>query len=612
MNPFENRILNLTLQQYKSDIALQKILKQGKKVIPDDDNFKVYPRTPQAIVQKNATDLMMNDIINDIQIQTMLKNAVPQYRPKKIQSEVTEEMIKDYQQESKKPVEINGKLYKFVPPDLDLDLEEPDPNIIINLPSKEEFNRNSDEFLRRKIADRDRNYTDLLNLRLRIEKINKDFDDGGMSYANWASEKTDLEREVELTIATIKSLDNEISNVPNIRKHYDELDSANKAELDRVDIINKKKIASYEEALRLRNTGQEVAQQPGESDEDYAQRMIDIGHETLDPEDVKLDAQLYLYNNLKDKFGEFMEPYKVEWVLNTLVQQEGYEFLQKLKDRWPAVSKKIKETFGTLRRVDQETTIDFLTTEVFEPEKPRSEKERALPNVSTLTERTTFEKPRPERELPNVSTLTERRTFTEMPRQRGRSSRISDLTESTQSLSGLKNRMSSRGRARSSSNISALTEPDYEPEKINWMDFLSPESRLSLTESPSSQRALSSSTPIRDSGSMVPQERTKYKKELVAYCEQHDYKGVNGGAPKNMNIQALEKLIQSKRPLSGEGIDPLKTRFEIVDGSIQAGNNNPKLIREVRKLLKEMVAKKMVNLYEAKSHMNYLKKVIKI
>jgi hypothetical protein len=433
-----------------------------------------------------------------------------------------------------------------------------------------------------------------------------------MSYANWASEKTDLEREVELTIATIKSLDNEISNVPNIRKHYDELDSANKAELDRVDIINKKKIASYEEALRLRNTGQEVAQQPGESDEDYAQRMIDIGHETLDPEDVKLDAQLYLYNNLKDKFGEFMEPYKVEWVLNTLVQQEGYEFLQKLKDRWPAVSKKIKETFGTLRRVDQETTIDFLTTEVFEPEKPRSEKERALPNVSTLTERTTFEKPRPERELPNVSTLTERRTFTEMPRQRGRSSRISDLTESTQSLSGLKNRMSSRGRARSSSNISALTEPDYEPEKINWMDFLSPESRLSLTESPSSQRALSSSTPIRDSGSMVPQERTKYKKELVAYCEQHDYKGVNGGAPKNMNIQALEKLIQSKRPLSGEGIDPLKTRFEIVDGSIQAGNNNPKLIREVRKLLKEMVAKKMVNLYEAKSHMNYLKKVIKI
>lgn len=240
MNPFEDKILNLTLQQYKADIALQNILKQGKKVIPDDENFKVYPRTPQAIVQKDPIDLMMNDLIADIQIQTMLKNAVPNYRPKKIQSEVTEEMIKDFQQESKKPVEINGKLYKFVPPDLDLNLEEPDPNVIINLPSKEEFNRNSDEFLKRKIADRDRNYTDLLNLRRKIEKLNDDFDDGLLSYSFWASEKSDLEREVELTIATITSLEDEISNVPNMRKHYDELDLANKAELDRVAIVNKK------------------------------------------------------------------------------------------------------------------------------------------------------------------------------------------------------------------------------------------------------------------------------------------------------------------------------------------------------------------------------------
>jgi hypothetical protein len=173
MNPFFNRINALTFQGYQDDIALQNVLKQTKKVVLDDVNFKAFPRTPQAYEQKNATDLMMNDLINDIQIQTMLKNQIPQYRPKKIQSEVTEEMIKDYQQESKKPVEINGKVYKFVPPDLDLDLEEPNPNIVTHLPSKEEFNRNSDEFLRRKIADRDRNYTDLLNLRLRIEKINK-------------------------------------------------------------------------------------------------------------------------------------------------------------------------------------------------------------------------------------------------------------------------------------------------------------------------------------------------------------------------------------------------------------------------------------------------------
>jgi len=395
-NPFQNRINALTLQGYQDDIALQNVLKQTKKVIPDDVNFKSFSRTPQAHEQKNATDLMMNDLLNDIQIQTMLKNQVPQYRPKKIQSEVTEEMIKDYQQESKKPIEINGKLYKYVPPDLNLDLEEPDPNRFTQLPSKEEFNRNSGEFLDRKTWDLIRNESDLINLRIKLSKLDDDFDDGTISYTNWTTKKKELEREVELTIDTINSLNDEIDNVPNLRKQYDELELRNKAELDRVSIANKKKLASYEEALKLRNTGQEVAQQPDESDEDYAKRLLEIGHETVDPDDVKLDAQLYLYRNLKDKFGEFIEPYKVEGLLNTLVQQEGYEFLQKLKDRWPAVSKKIKETFGNLRKMDQETIIDFLTTEVFEPVKPKEKepekpKEKELENVSTLTAKPTLE-----------------------------------------------------------------------------------------------------------------------------------------------------------------------------------------------------------------------------
>jgi hypothetical protein len=295
--------------------------------------------------------------------------------------------------------------------------------------------------------------------------------------------------------------------------------------------------------------------------------MLDIGHETVDPDDVKLDAQLYLYRNLKDKFGEFIEPYKVEGLLNTLVQQDGYEFLQKLKDRWPAVSKKIKETFGTLRKVDQETIIDFLTTEVFEPVKPK-EKEP--------------EKPR-EKELSNVSTLTAKPT-----------------------LETLKKNMSSRQRSRAPSNVSDISEPSYEPSLTSvakrLRDRSMARSQLSEPLSPNSQTRLSE--PMNFD--------TWTKTELVSYAKEHNIRGPRGGDPEFMNPPTLLKLVKSKRPLTGHGIDPLKTRFEIVDGEIQAGNNNPKLIRDARKLLKEMVAKKMVNLYEAKSHMNYLKKIIKI
>ena len=550
-NPFFNRINALTLQGYQDDIALQNALKQTKKVVLDDVNFKVFPRTPEAYEQKNATDLMMKDLLNDIQIQTMLKNRIPQYRPKKIQSEVTEEMIKDYRQESKKPVEINGKLYKFVPPDLDLDLEEPDPNRITHLPSKEEFNRNANEFLDRKRWDLIRNQNDVIDLRNEIDKLNDDFDAGLLSYSFWAKEKKDLEHEVELTIDTINSLSDEIDNVPNIRKQYDELELSNKVELDRVAIANKKKLASYEEALKLRNTGQEISQQPDESDEDYAQRMLDIGHDTVDPDDVKLDAQLYLYNNLKDKFGEFLEPYKVEGLLNTLVQQEGYEFLQKLKDRWPAVSKKIKETFGTLRRVSQETTIDFLTTEVFEPEKPRSEKERELPNTSTLTEKRTLDNTKSSK-LPGKPKVDVEESR-ELPGE-------SMLIMPPPTLSDLKNKMSSRQRSRASSNVS-----DIEPSEP-----LSPIAKRLRDRS-----MARSSEPLSPNSQARLNEPMKFdtwtRTELVSYAKDHNIQGPRGGDPENMKTSVLLKLVKSKRPLTGNGIDPLKTRFEIVDGEIQAG-----------------------------------------
>jgi hypothetical protein len=64
--------------------------------------------------------------------------------------------------------------------------------------------------------------------------------------------------------------------------------------------------------------------------------------------------------------------------------------------------------------------------------------------------------------------------------------------------------------------------------------------------------------------------------------------------------------------LSGESQSDIKTRFAIIDGEIQAGNNAPQLIRDARKLLKEMVTQKMVTLYEAQTHLKHLRKMNKI
>ena len=56
---------------------------------------------------------------------------------------------------------------------------------------------------------------------------------------------------------------------------------------------NQKNLTSYEDELKSRNTGLEVAQQSGESDGDYAQRMIDTAQTTVDPAQVEAQAKLF-------------------------------------------------------------------------------------------------------------------------------------------------------------------------------------------------------------------------------------------------------------------------------------------------------------------------------
>jgi predicted kinase len=63
---------------------------------------------------------------------------------------------------------------------------------------------------------------------------------------------------------------------------------------------------------------------------------------------------------------------------------------------------------------------------------------------------------------------------------------------------------------------------------------------------------------------------------------------------------------------SGIKVRNIKDEFAIIDGEIQSGNNNPQLMRDARKLLKEMVQKKLVTLYEAQTHMKHLRKINKI
>ena len=102
---------------------------------------------------------------------------------------------------------------------------------------------------------------------------------------------------------------------------------------------------------------------------------------------------------------------------------------------------------------------------------------------------------------------------------------------------------------------------------------------------------------------------------LQQYLDEKGVRGLHGGEPlktKSRDILYKMYLRYATDELKGSGVSDIKSRFEIVDGEIQSGNNNPQLMRDAKKLLKEMVQQKMITLYEAQSHMKHLRKMNKI
>jgi hypothetical protein len=108
---------------------------------------------------------------------------------------------------------------------------------------------------------------------------------------------------------------------------------------------------------------------------------------------------------------------------------------------------------------------------------------------------------------------------------------------------------------------------------------------------------------------------------MAQYLEENKMVGKRGGVAVNKSGQPKKESdlikIFDRYELTGSGfksehIFNIKDKFAIIDGEIHSGNNNPQLLRDARKMLKEMVSKKMVTIYEAQSHMKHLRKLNKI
>jgi hypothetical protein len=127
-NPFQDRINALNAKDMAEELKIEKLLYKRRDPIPNDINNERFPMTdilPPNVLKPE--DLSMKDLLDEIQSQTILRNNIPTFIKKEIKSDVTQEMIKQFQFDSSRPVEINGNLYKYKPPGVDIDLKDVPP-----------------------------------------------------------------------------------------------------------------------------------------------------------------------------------------------------------------------------------------------------------------------------------------------------------------------------------------------------------------------------------------------------------------------------------------------------------------------------------------------------
>ena len=711
-NPYQDRINALNFKDIEEEIRLNAFLKKSRDPIPDDINNTRFPMTDILVPNVlKPEELSMKDLLDQIQIQTILNNNIAPYVKKEIKSEVTQEMIKEFQNESAKPVEINGVFYKFRPPNVTISLKD----VPSSLPSEEDYKRaietmyNSELKTRAEIERRRVIVTTALN---RTRDLYNDSrmtrEEYFKAMGNYDDILAQLEEADDANQLTLASL----------RKDYDRYEEIKLAHDTQVDLItkeNQKSLASYEDELKSRNTGLEVGQQEGESDADYAQRLLDTAQTSVDPAQVEAQAKLFLYNTMKDRMNELGLPaYKSEAVLNTIVQAGGHEKLQVIKDSWPSVKKLLVDTFGDIKRVENTDNIAQLMYNYsmkpfvrpagpapFPVPPPARSTPTTIPTApSTVLSYTPTTAPKLEiykaKYKPAPAPYVSEYTSFKSPTKSGYTSFADlplplDFTPTSRPRAPTPSQKSKLPQVPADVGFSSIprrapipsqlpTRPKipaevglYPTEKEKAAYEAELKALYSLQPDPLSQRSKSVEQQFQEAGGkkgrplsqMANQElknilernglpvdtssrarqrnydavatagllppRVKLisledfkalgQSRMAQYLEDNQMTGPSGGVPVNSNgqpkseeilLQYFNRYSSTGSGFKSEHVRNVKDEFAIIDGEIQAGNNNPQLMRDARKMLKEMVQKKMVTLYEAQKHMLHLRKIIKI
>lgn len=357
----------LTLRDLKLEAQLSAI---SKKAVP---SMETQSNLPTNLLNTPVSDIDLRDLGIEEQLQKISKNNIKEvygWKPTSIKSHVTQEMIQDYQDEVANSFyddPITGKHLKYVPVSSDLQLEEYRPQgILKDVGISEQTLREQQLFL---AGERTR-YEALIRQEYdHLEQVKDNVEFHVAQYKHKEGRKyphlrntidpyglTEEEHDyivfvngVERTIygykARIFEIDAEIARIQEMIDTDERVKRENQAEKDRVDKANRATLEQRSEELNLLNRGRlNLVRQPNESDEDFKQRLLDVGQVEFDEEAITQQAGRRAVNKFKENMKTIT---RNNILIENMIKSVEPSRLFLYNKYFSAIQTKMKEVYGS-------------------------------------------------------------------------------------------------------------------------------------------------------------------------------------------------------------------------------------------------------------------------
>jgi len=308
---------------------------------------------PSTILSNTVvSNINLRDVGIEEQLQKISRNTIKDvfgWKPTPIKSHVTQEMIQEYQDELERNVyddPITGKKFKYAPANTDFTLEEPDLQATLD-----ETTLNQD------LAQLATQYKQMEKaIRIAYDSIqfirNSEVIQGRDSkkllgeFAEFMEppEILKLRERIELLKSGLVNIQAQMDYLEYIKTNNRVILSENQAEIDRVRKSNRQLLKEKSDEMNLLNMGKmNIQQQPNESDEDFKQRLINVGQVEFDETSVQQSAERRTLHKFKENMKELTRNNMlVEQIIKMVTPQRLFEY----NKFFSILSTKFKEVYG--------------------------------------------------------------------------------------------------------------------------------------------------------------------------------------------------------------------------------------------------------------------------